>query len=83
MALVPVAEGTGELPRELDEALAQLPSEERQLLEKYLPARAASQAAESIKITVGIEMQMVAGHLCQKIRRKYRNLTGISGSPTS
>ena len=77
MALVPVAEGTGELPRELDEALAQLSHEERQLLEKYLPSRAASQAAESLKITVGIEMEMISGHLCQKIRAQYRNLTGI------
>jgi len=77
MALVPVAEGTGELPRELDEALAQLPNEERQLLQKYLPSRAATEAAESLKIVVGIEMEMVSGYLCQKIRAQYRNLTGI------
>lgn len=77
MALVPVAEGTGELPRELDEALAQLSHEERQLLEKYLPSRAASRAAESLKITVGIEMEMISGLLCQKIRAQYRNLTSI------
>jgi hypothetical protein len=72
-ALVPVAEG-GDLPRELDEALAQLSPEERQLLEQYLPSRSATRQAETAKVVPGAEMETISGFQCQKIQARYRNL---------
>ncbi len=72
-SLVPVVEG-GELPRELDEALAQLSPEERQLLEQYLPSRSASRQAEAVKVIPGSETETVSGYQCQKIQARYRNL---------
>jgi hypothetical protein len=74
LPLVPVAQGTGELPRELDEALAQLSPEERQLLEKYLPSRAVSQRVEAVQVVPGTETQTISGYSCQKIKARYRNL---------
>jgi hypothetical protein len=72
-ALVPVAEG-GDLPRELDEALAQLSPEERQLLEQYLPSRSATRQAETAKVVPGPEKETISGFECQKIQARYRNL---------
>jgi hypothetical protein len=72
-ALVPVAEG-GNLPRELDEALAQLSPEERQLLEQYLPSRSATRQAEMVKVVPGAETETISGFQCQKIQARYRNL---------
>jgi hypothetical protein len=72
--LVPVAAGADSLPRELDEALAQLSTEERQLLEKYLPSRAVSQQADQVKVVPGSETQVVSGFPCQKVQARYRNL---------
>jgi hypothetical protein len=72
--LVPVASGSDSLPRELDEALAQLSPEERQLLEKYLPSRSASQQADEVKVATGSDTQVVSGYPCQKVQARYRNL---------
>lgn len=73
-ALVPVAEGSGRLPRELDDALAQLSPEERQLLEQYLPSRSATQQADLVKVVPGAEMEEISGYSCQKVQARYRNL---------
>jgi hypothetical protein len=73
-ALVPVVEGSDNLPRELDEALAQLSPEERQLLEQYLPSKSATKQAESVKVTPGAEIEVISGYSCQKIQARYRNL---------
>lgn len=71
--LVPVAEGDNPLPRELDEALAQLSDEERQLLQKYLPSRAASEKADRIKVSISPGVQTIGGYECQKVQARYRN----------
>jgi hypothetical protein len=74
LTLVPVAVGAGNLPRELDEALAQLSPEERQLLEKYLPSRPGSQQADAVKVVTAAETQLVSGFPCQKVQARYGNL---------
>jgi hypothetical protein len=73
-ALVPVVKGSGSLPRELDDALAQLSPEERQLLEQYLPSRSATQQADLVKVVPGTETEVISGYSCQKIKARYRNL---------
>jgi hypothetical protein len=73
-ALVPVVKGSGSLPRELDEALAQLSPEERQLLEQYLPSKSAIQEADLAKVVPGTETEVISGYSCQKIKARYRNL---------
>jgi hypothetical protein len=73
LPLVPVAQGTGELPRELAEALAQLTQEERQLLEKYLPSRSNAAETNAVRIVPGTETAIVSGHMCQKFQARYRN----------
>jgi hypothetical protein len=73
-ALVPVVKGSDNLPRELDDALAQLSPEERQLLEQYLPSRSAIQQADLVKVVPGTETEVISGYSCQKIKARYRNL---------
>ena len=73
-ALVPVVKDSGSLPRELDEALAQLSPEERQLLEQYLPSKSAIQEADLAKVVPGTETEVILGYSCQKVKARYRNL---------